>query len=172
VETFAGEALYAAGETPDAAEIETRVEKYWRPYHDKLATELARIKGVHGFAILWDAHSIRSEVPRLFEGQLPDLNFGTSGGASAGPGLAAALMQITGGQGDYSAVLNARFTGGYITRQYGDPAADIHALQLELSQATYMDEDPPYAFDEVRAARIRPLLHRLIEAARSFLPGS
>jgi N-formylglutamate deformylase len=172
VETFAGEALYAAGETPDAAEIETRVEKYWRPYHEKLTGELARIRAVHGFAILWDAHSIRSQVPRLFEGQLPDLNFGTSGETSAAPGLAAALMRIAGGQGDYSAVLNARFTGGYITRQYGDPAAGVHALQLELSQATYMDEDPPYAFDEARAARIRPLLRRLVEAARSVVPGS
>lgn len=171
-ETFAGEALYADGEAPGTEEIETRVATYWRPYHEKLAGELARIKAAHGFAILWDAHSIRSEVPRLFEGTLPDLNFGTAAETSAGPGLAAALMQVAGGQADYSAVLNARFTGGYITRHYGDPAAHVHAVQLELSQATYMDQNPPYAFDEALAARIRPLLRRLIETARSFNLGS
>ncbi len=172
VETFAGEALYGEGEAPGSAEIATRVEKYWRPYHDKLAGELARIKAAHGFAILWDAHSIRSRVPRLFEDQLPDLNFGTGDGASADPRLAAGLMQIVEGQDDYSAVLNARFTGGYITRHYGDPAEHIHAVQLELSQITYMQEDPPCEFDEERAARIHPLLRRLIEFARSFDPGT
>lgn len=171
-ETFAGEALYGAGGEPDATEIATRVTKYWRPYHDKLAEELARIKAAHGFAILWDAHSIRSQVPRLFEGQLPDLNFGTGGDASADPSLAAGLMDIAEGQGDYSAVLNQRFTGGYITRHYGDPAAGIHAVQLELSQITYMQEDPPYQFDEARASKLRPLLRNLVEFARSFRPGS
>lgn len=170
-ETFAGEALYRPGLEPDAAEIATRVEKYWRPYHEKLADELARIKEAHGFAILWDAHSIRSHVPRLFKDQLPDLNFGTADGASADPGLAAGLMDIAGGQGDFSAVLNGRFTGGYITRHYGDPAAGIHAVQLELSQITYMQEDPPYGFDEASADKIRPLLRRLVECARSFTPG-
>ncbi len=171
-ENFAGEALYEDGKTPGAGEIETRVTNYWRPYHEKLADELARIKAAHGFAILWDAHSIRSQVPRLFEGKLPDLNFGTAAETSAGPGLAAALMQVAEGQQAYSAVLNARFTGGYITRHYGNPAAHVHAVQLELSQATYMQEDPPYAFDEALAAEIRPLLKRLIETARSFDPAS
>lgn len=171
LETFAGEALYGEGDAPGAEETEARVSKYWRPYHDKLAAELARIKAVHGFAILWDAHSIRSEVPRLFDGRLPDLNFGTAGDTSADPPLAAALMRVADGQDDYSAVLNARFTGGYITRHYGNPAADIHAVQLELSQITYMQEDPPYAFDEERAARLRPLLQSLIETARSFDGG-
>lgn len=172
METFAGEALYAPGHEPPGAEIETRVGKYWRPYHDKLAGELARIREAHGYAILWDAHSIRSHVPRLFEGQLPDLSFGTGRGASAAQGLGEALMQIAAGQDEFSAVLNGRFTGGYITRHYGDPANDIHAVQLELSQITYMQEDPPYSFDEARAEKIRPLLQRLTEAARSFEPGS
>ncbi len=129
---------------------------------------MARIKETYGIAILWDAHSIRSHVPRLFEDQLPDLNFGTAAGASAAPGLAEALMQVAGGQGDYSAVLNGRFTGGYITRHYGNPEANIHAVQLELSQITYMQEDPPYTFDETRAEKIRPLLLRSVEAAREF----
>ena len=171
VETFAGEELYTGGEAPGTEEIETRVADFWRPYHGKLAGELARIKAVHGFAILWDAHSIRSKVPRLFEGTLPDLNFGTAAETSADPGLAAALMQVAGGQDDCSAVLDARFTGGYITRHYGNPAAHVHAVQLELSQATYMQEDPPHEFDEALAARVRPLLRRLIETARSFNPG-
>lgn len=171
-ETFAGEEIYIEGEAPGTEEIKARVEKFWRPYHEKLTGELARIKVAHGYAILWDAHSIRSEVPRLFEGHLPDLNFGTGSNASADPELATDLMGIAQGQHAHSAVLNARFTGGYITRHYGAPAAGVHAVQLELSQITYMDENPPYAFDEALAAQIRPLLRRLIEAARSFNPGN
>ena len=171
-EIFAGEEIYNEGEAPGTEETEARVENFWRPYHEKLAGELARIKAAHGFAILWDAHSIKSEVPRLFEGRLPDLNFGTAAETSAGPELAANLMRIAQGQQAYSAVLNDRFTGGYITRHYGAPAAGVHAVQLELSQITYMDENPPYAFNEALAGQIRPLLRRLIEAARSFNPGN
>ena len=170
VETFAGEALYGEGNAPGTEEIEERVEKYWRPYHAKLTQELARISKAQGYAILWDAHSIRSHVSRLFDGRLPDLNFGTGEGASADPGLAVGLMEIAGGQDDYSAVLNQRFTGGYITRHYGDPVIAVHAVQLELSQINYMQEDPPYAFDEARAEKLRPLLKRLVESARDFKP--
>lgn len=170
VETFAGEALYNEGAAPTESEIKERVDKYWRPYHAKLAEELASVREAHGYAILWDAHSIRSRVLRLFEGRLPDLNFGTGEGASADLRLAAGLMEIAEGQGDYSAVLNQRFTGGYITRHYGNPEARIHAVQLELSQVNYMDEDPPYRFDEARAEKLRSLLKRLVESARDFKP--
>ena len=168
--TFAGEALYDPGRETNPAECRERVGPYWRPYHEALAGELARIRDEHGYAILWDAHSIRSHVPRLFEGRLPDLNFGTGGGATADPRLAAGLIQIAEGQDDYSVVLNGRFAGGYITRHYGDPEAGIHAVQLELSQITYMQEDPPYAFDEDRAERLCPLLRRLVKWARDFTP--
>ena len=115
--------------------------------------------------MLWVAHSIRSRVPRFFEGRLPDLNLGTGGGLTADPGLVDRLASQAGADPAYSHVLDGRFKGGAITRGYGDPAAGIHAVQLELSQITYMDEDPPYGFREDLAAGIRPVLRGLLAAA-------
>ena len=159
VDTFHREPLYAQS-TPTAAQIGERIEKYWRPYHAKLAEELARLKGEHGYALLWDAHSIFSELPRFFQGKLPDFNLGTAGGKSCAPGIGETLLKAVEG---YSAVLNGRFKGGYITRRYGDPANDVHAVQLELSEATYMDERPPYRFGEDLARELRPQLRTLLE---------
>lgn len=156
--------IYQPGAAPDAAEVESRRERYWRPYHDRLAAELAALKKRFGFAILFDAHSIRSEVPRFFDGRLPDLNIGTGGGGTADPDLAARAVEAAAGAEGYSSVLNGRFQGGYITRRYGQPGERVHALQLELSQITYMDEDPPFTFREDRAAGIRPVLRRILEA--------
>jgi len=163
--TFDGQPIYADGGAPAGAGIEERRETCWRPYHDRLREELAAIKARHGVALLWDAHSIRSRVPRFFEGRLPDLNFGTAGGASAAPGLLSRLEAVAADASSYSWVANGRFKGGYITRAYGDPARGVHAVQLELSQITYMDEDPPFAFREDLAAGIRPVLRALVEAA-------
>ncbi|SMF03057.1 N-formylglutamate deformylase [Pseudogulbenkiania subflava] len=162
VDTFAKVPLYRAGEEPDGAEIERRVERYWHPYHQALQDELARIKAEHGVALLWEAHSIRSEVPRFFEGKLPDFNLGSASGASCGAGLGERLLAVAQGFPAYSAVLNGRFKGGYITRAYGQPADGVHAIQLELSLATYMEEQAPYAYDEVRAARVQPVLRALL----------
>lgn len=170
VDTFDKEPLYAPGRAPGAAAIAERVAAYWQPYHLALQDELARIHAQHGRALLWDAHSIRSQVPRFFDGRLPDFNFGTAGGASCGPGLGERLRDIVATHGAYSSVLNGRFKGGYITRQYGRPAQHIHAVQLELSQITYMQETPPYGFDETRAAAVRPVLHTLLEAMLAW-PG-
>lgn len=156
--------IYQPGAAPDAAEVASRRERYWQPYHDRLAAELAALKARFGFAILFDAHSIRSMVPRFFEGRLPDLNIGTGGGATAAPDLSARVVETAKGAEGYASVLNGRFQGGYITRQYGRPAENVHALQLELSQITYMEEDPPFAFREDRAAEIRPVLRRILEA--------
>ena len=114
--------------------------------------------------MLWDAHSIRSVVPRLFGGRLPDLNIGTAGGASCHRKIAGRVMAAAEASQDYSAVLNGRFTGGYITRQYGRPDDEIHAVQLELSQRAYMDEAPPFGFRDDLAAQIRPVLHAMLEA--------
>lgn len=160
---FSGEPVYLEGETPDAAEIATRVETYWRPYHDALRAELERLRAVHGRAVLWEGHSIRGEVPFLFEGRLPDLNLGTAGGASCTPALQARLERVLGAQDGYDWVANGRFKGGYITRHYGDPANGIEAVQLETSQRTYMDE-VGYEYDDASAARLQPLLRRLLEA--------
>jgi N-formylglutamate deformylase len=161
-ETFGGEPLYA-GEAPGPAEIADRVGRIWQPYHDTLRSELARVKALHGHAHLLDAHSIRQSVPRLFAGKLPDLNFGTNDGISADRGLVARALAATEGDG-FSQVLDGRFRGGYITRHYGDPENQVHAIQLELAQTTYMDEDAPETYDPERAAPLIGTLRRLVEA--------
>ena len=160
--TFARQAIYRDDGPPDAAEIERRVETWWRPYHETLAAELGRLRAEHGIALLFDAHSIRSRVPRFFEGRLPDFNLGTAGGGSADAGLATRLLEICAGTAGFSSVLNGRFTGGYITRAYGRPAEGVHAVQLELSQITYMDEDPPFAYRADLAGTVRPVLEALL----------
>lgn len=164
VDTFAREPLYR-GALPDDAERAARVARYWRPYHAALAGALDAMRAKHGHVLLWDAHSIRSEVPRFFPGRLPDLNLGTAGGASCAPHIEAAVAAAAGAQHAYTHVLNGRFRGGYITRRYGDPARGVHAVQLELGEATYMDEDPPFGFREDLAAGVRPVLRALLEAA-------
>jgi N-formylglutamate amidohydrolase len=161
-ETFDGEPYYA-GAPPNAAEIAARIEAFWRPYHDALAAELARVKSQHGEARLLDGHSIRQSVPRLFPGKLPDLNFGTNGSQSAAPELVARAVAATEGQG-FSQVLDGRFRGGYITRHYGCPAHCVHAIQLEIAQTTYLDEASPETFDPARAADLIRVLRRLVEA--------
>jgi N-formylglutamate deformylase len=172
---FDGDPIHAPGGAPDSDEIRSRLEKFWRPYHDRLESELAEIRRRHGMALLFDAHSIRSIVPRFFEGRLPDINLGTGGGGSAAPELAALLIEAAAEAEDYSSVLNGRFKGGYITRRYGRPAENIHAVQLELSQITYMNEDPPFAFRDDLAARVRPRLRAIVAAmlkwGKTRIPG-
>jgi N-formylglutamate deformylase len=166
LDTFEREPLYRDGAGPDAAETDRRVATWWKPYHAALAEELARIRAEHGVALLWDAHSIRSVVPRFFPGRLTDLNIGTARGASCGAGLGEALLAVAQEAGDaYTAVLDGRFVGGQITRAYGRPAEGVHAVQLELVQATYMEEAPPWRFDPTRAAGIRPVLRAMVGTA-------
>ncbi len=156
--------IYRPGRAPDAAAVAERRAVYWQPYHERLAAELAAIKARHGYALLFDAHSIRSHVPRFFEGRLWDINLGTGDGLSASPGIAEAVTAAARDAADYTSILNGRFKGGYITRHYGRPAERIEALQLELSQIVYMEEEPPFRFREDRAAEIRPALRRILEA--------
>lgn len=169
VDTFDKLPLYPAGGSPDAAEVARRRDLYWRPYHDALSGELARLSAEHPRVLLWEAHSIRSHVPRFFEGRLPDFNFGTANGASAAPGLAEAMVNMVGTHGAYSAVANGRFKGGYITRQYGAPQANVDAIQLELSQITYMEEVRPYHYDSRKGEAVAQLLEDLIMQAVSML---
>ncbi len=161
---FSGEPVYRDGCEPDAAEIAARVETYWRPYHATLDAELARIRGEHGRAVLWEGHSIRGTLPFLFDGALPDLNLGTAAGASCRPGLQQRLAAVLEAQGDYSHVVNGRFKGGYITRHYGDPEIGVDAVQLELAQRTYMDEDS-FEYLPEKAAKLQGVVRRLLEAA-------
>jgi N-formylglutamate deformylase len=161
--TFEFEPVYQPGEEPGEAEIGARVARYWRPYHAKLAEELAALKARHGYALLFDAHSIKSVLPRFFEGRLWDINLGTGGGASAAPAIGPALLAAAQAYPSYSAVLDGRFKGGYITRAYGRPEQNVHAAQLELSWRAYMDEGGSFAFDDEAARRVRPLLRQVIE---------
>ncbi len=164
-DTFRGEAAYRVGESPGSPEIERRRRDYWAPYHDALAAEIARLRAQHGHAVLWDAHSIASELPRFFEGRLPDLNFGTAKGTSCAPALIDAVLAPVRAQSRYSWVLDGRYTGGYITRHHGRPAEGCHAIQLEMSQLIYMDETAPFALRPERCARLRPLLQACLGAA-------
>lgn len=166
IDTFAKNAIYLDGQQPDEAEIENRIEQYWQPYHEKLAAELKRIQEIHGVAILWDAHSIASHVPRFFNGQLPDLNFGTADLTSCDASLQDALattLRESPHTKSYSHVFNGRFKGGYITRHYGVPSINIHAIQLEMSQCIYMEENPPYKYDAELALKVKPLLAELLD---------
>ena len=167
VDTFGSEPLYRQAE-PDDAEVERRMRSTWQPYHRRLRRELDRVRTEHGIAILWDAHSIASEVPRLFAGRLPDLNIGTAGGDSCDPDLTRALTVAASRHPGYSHVVDGRFKGGFITRAYGAPAAGVHAVQLEMSERNYMDETSPFTFRNDLAARLRPVLRELLEAALAW----
>ncbi|MDZ7855176.1 N-formylglutamate deformylase [Sphaerotilus sp.] len=172
--SFTGELIYRDGCAPDAAEIDRRRAVYWQPYHDALAAELARLRALHGHAVLFDGHSIRAELPWLFEGRLPDLNLGTASGTSCAPSLRAALSGVLASQSAFTQVVDGRFKGGYITRHYGQPAAQIHAVQLEMGWHCYMDDTPgaPPAIDPTRAARVQPVLHALLQTLRDWTPGA
>jgi N-formylglutamate deformylase len=169
VDTFGRERLYREGMEPDDAEVRRRLERYWRPYHDQLRAELDRLLALHGRVVLWDAHSIASQVPRFFAGRLPDLNFGTADGKSCSPQLEGAMIEAADAQDRFSFVFNGRFKGGHITRFYGNPAAGVHAIQLEMVQCLYMDEAPPFGYRPDRAGEVQPVLHRLLGAALEWV---
>ena len=159
---FSGEPVYLQGREPTPEEIAERVERYWRPYHQALRMELDRLRAVHGRAVLWEGHSIRGELPFLFQGRLPDMNLGTAGGTSCSPALQQRLEAVLAGQEEFDSVVNGRFKGGHITRHYGDPASGIEAVQMETSQRAYMDE-ASFAYNEAKAARAQALIRRLLE---------
>lgn len=158
---FDGEPLYLAGQEPDSDDIQRRVETWWRPYHQALTGELARLKAQHGRVVLWEGHSIRSHVPMLFEGRLPDFNLGTADGASCGADLQWNLTNVMEAQNRYDFVLNGRFKGGYITRHYGQPADGVQAVQLELAQCQYMEEES-FAWDDVKAQQVQSIIRELL----------
>ncbi len=161
---FSGEPVYLEGQAPSRDEIEARVDTYWRPYHAALAEEIARLRDAHGHVVLWEGHSIRSLVPFLFEGRLPDFNVGTVSGTSCSTALRERLRGVLETQDAYSFVLDGRFKGGYITRHYGRPDEGVDAVQLELAQLNYMDEDS-FAYRADVAAPTQALIRRLLEAA-------
>ncbi len=163
LKTFDGDDIYLQDQHVRDDEKRDRIEKYWRPYHDRITSALTSIKRTFGYALLWDAHSIPSKVPLLFDGELPELNFGTNDGRSCTADIVNAVAGEAAASKAYSSVLDGRFKGGYITRQYGDPENDIHAIQLELAQRCYMSEET-WSFDDDRATRLQSTLSASLQA--------
>lgn len=161
---FSGAPVYVDGQSPDSREIAARIERYWQPYHAALRDELQHLRSEHERVVLWEGHSIRGRLPFLFDGQLPDFNLGTASGSSCTSRTQAAIESVLSAQSDYSWISNGRFKGGYNTRYYGQPAEGIEAIQLELVQGNYMDEDAA-VYDEVLAAPTQELIARLVDAA-------
>ena len=162
-QTFTGEDIYLSGKKVSADEKRDRIENYWRPYHDQIASSLKDIKESFGYALLWDAHSIPSRVPLLFDGELPELNFGANDGRSCANNMIEAVIAEAQAGKRFSMVLDGRFKGGYITRQYGDPANDVHAIQLELARRCYMIE-ASCRFDDDRASNLQHVLSNVLLA--------
>lgn len=158
---FSGEPVYLEGGQPTPDEIIARVQRYWKPYHDALAAEVARLRALHGRVVLWEGHSIRSVVPFLFDGELPDFNLGTADGSSCSPALQRKLVDVLAAHGDRTHVVNGRFKGGYITRHFGQPASDVDAVQLELVQRNYMDETT-FEYLPDRAMATQKILRELL----------
>jgi len=173
--TFDGDPLYRANAAPDAAAIASRLESYYLPYHAALAAEIKRLRTQCAGIVVYDCHSIRSRIPRLFDGELPNFNLGTNNGASCAPALTAAVESVCDAT-NYSRVTNGRFKGGYITRHYGRPEAGVHALQMELACRGYMREKPgpvepgnwPPHYDEQHAAPMRETLQHVLRACLAF----
>jgi N-formylglutamate deformylase len=160
---FDGRAIYPEGHAPDEAEIDRRRQAYHAPYHAALEAELDRVKALHGFAVLYDCHSIRSEIAFLFDGTLPDFNIGTDGGRTCAAGIETLVLGRCQAAEGYSSVRNGRFKGGWTTRRYGRPSEGLHAIQMELAQSTYMLERPPWTYDPRRAEPLRGHLTSILE---------
>lgn len=165
VSTFASEPIYLTGQEPDDKEIAARRDRYWRPYHEAITQLLSEIKDRFGIAVLFDCHSIKSRVPRFFDGTLPDINLGTADGAACAPELEDLLEAVLQDQQSHSVAVNGRFKGGHITRYFGQPENGIHAYQIEHSTSAYMTEEPWFAFSDDRARTFRTVLRAAMEQA-------
>jgi N-formylglutamate deformylase len=168
---FDGRAIYLAGHEPDTGETQHRIAAFHAPYHAALQVEIGRIHALHGFAILYDCHSIRAEIPFLFDGTLPDFNIGTNSGTSCAEAIEGAMQAICSAGAGYTSVLNGRFKGGWTTRHYGQPSRGIHAVQMELAQRTYMHEAPPWPYDFARASMLRVHLKTILSTLQNWRPS-
>ncbi|KAA3515741.1 N-formylglutamate deformylase [Agrobacterium rosae] len=160
---FDGAAIWKYGEEPTEADIAARRVAFHAPYHAALAAEIERVKAIHGVAVLYDCHSIRSHIPFLFDGRLPDFNIGTDMGMTCDPAIEAATFDVATKAGGYTSILNGRFKGGWTTRHYGRPEAGVHAIQMELAQVTHLKaEMPPFDYDEAKADKLRIHLKEIL----------
>ena len=177
--TFDGELLYRIGGAPQEAEIAARRNAWFDPYHRAIEQEIARLRALHPAIVLYDCHSIRSRIRRLFTGTLPHFNIGTFAGASCAPELTARIEQLC-DRGPFSRVTNGRFKGGYTTRHYGRPRQGVHALQMELACRGYLREPQgevdvsnwPCPWDETIAAPMQALLEQVLSACLTFAAGA
>jgi formiminoglutamase len=170
---FDGKAIWKDGQAPTEADIASRLAGFHAPYHAALAAEIARVKAIHGVAIVYDCHSIRSHIPFLFEGQLPDFNVGTDMGRTCDKAIEATTFEACAKAEGYTSILNGRFKGGWTVRHYGRPETGVHAIQMELAQISHLaSEAPPFAYDEDKAARLRvplkDILHRIAALAATL----
>jgi N-formylglutamate deformylase len=168
---FDGNSIYHEGQAPDASKIKARRRAYHQTYHAALQEELDRVRALHGFVILYDCHSIRSHIPFLFDGTLPDFNIGTNSGNACDPRIEHCVAEICGNAAGYTSILNGRFKGGWTTRHYGRPERGVHAIQMELTQSTYMHERPPWAYDQPKADRLRRNLKTILETLSAWRPS-
>ncbi|RCS25638.1 N-formylglutamate deformylase [Phyllobacterium salinisoli] len=169
---FDGEPIWLEGRAPDEADIKARLAAFHAPYHAALGMEIERVKAIHGVAILYDCHSIRSHIPFLFEGKLPDFNIGTDNGKTCAPEIEAAANDVAKAAEGYTSILNGRFKGGWTTRHYGTPKTGVHAIQMELAQSTHLDaETPPFAYDEAKAEKLRVHLKAILQRIEALAPA-
>jgi N-formylglutamate deformylase len=167
---FNGDAIYHKGAEPDDKETDRRRRQYWDPYHAELVNQIDRVRQAHGYAIVYDCHSIRSVVQRLFEGELPSLNLGTAEGASCADDLQQKVAAVMSNSG-YSYAINGRFKGGFITRHYGEPAKNVHLVQMELAQSNYMEESVDNSYNEKRANQLQKTLTEILQVLLHWRPG-
>jgi len=166
---FDGKPIWNEGQEPTQDDIAYRLETFHAPYHAALAAEIERVKAIHGIAILYDCHSIRSHIPFLFEGKLPDFNIGTDMGATCDPAIEKIAVEATAAAEGYDSILNGRFKGGWTTRHYGKPQNRVHAIQMELAQSTHLQsETPPFAYDMDKADRLRSHLKTILTRMEKF----
>lgn len=169
---FDGTPIWKDGQAPTEDDIAARLRDFHAPYHAALAAEIARVKEIHGVAVLYDCHSIRSHIPFLFEGTLPDFNIGTDMGRTCDPAIEAVTAEVAGKAEGYTSILNGRFKGGWTTRHYGRPETGVHAIQMELAQSTHLaSEAPPFAYDAAKASRLRDHLKTILERIEAVALG-
>ncbi|XAZ20238.1 N-formylglutamate deformylase (plasmid) [Sinorhizobium sp. B11] len=169
---FDGKPIWKEGAEPTEADIAERLRTYHTPYHAALAAEIERVKAIHGVVVLYDCHSIRSHIPFLFDGKLPDFNIGTDMGKTCDPAIEQATVAIAAAATGYDSILNGRFKGGWTTRHYGRPETGVHAIQMELAQSTHLaTEASPFAYDEAKADKLRIHLKSILTRIEEIALG-
>ncbi|MGO4565971.1 N-formylglutamate deformylase [Rhizobium sp. 2YAF20] len=169
---FDNQPIWTEGQGPGEADTAARIADFHAPYHAALAAEIVRVKSIHGIVVLYDCHSIRSHIPFLFDGHLPDFNIGTDNGKTCDPAIEAATFAAASSATGYSSILNGRFKGGWTTRHYGRPSTGVHAIQMELAQSTHLaSEAPPFAYDDGKAERLRVHLASILSRIEAIALG-